>query len=413
LSLTNLQIINPITYPGWDELLLRTPGASFFHSSAWAKVLAESYGYTPLYFTVLENGKLRALVPVMEVNSFLTGKRGVSLPFTDYCEPIVSETSEFVVLFNSIIEYGKKKGWKYVELRGGEKNLRSQESGVSSQESGGSNLSPKSLVLGPGLNTEDSFIPQSAIHNPQSEGSQPAMRNESSFFSTPYPLLPTPCPFKIYLGHTLDLTKGEENIFSNLRDGTRRNIKKAIKEKVRAEIFNSLESIKEFYRLNCMTRKEHDLPPQPFNFFKKIFDNVISKNLGLVILASYEDKNVAGGVYFHFGEKAVYKYGASEMAYQNLRANNLVMWEAIKWYCHNGFDHFCFGRTEPENQGLIQFKSGWGTAEQKISYYLYDFRKEEFISAKSKVTGFHNKIFRNMPLPLLKKLGSVIYKHVG
>jgi hypothetical protein len=387
LSLTNLQIINPITYPGWDELLLRTPGASFFHSSAWAKVLAESYGYTPLYFTVLENGKLRALVPVMEVNSFLTGKRGVSLPFTDYCEPIVSETSEFVVLFNSIIEYGKKKGWKYVELRGGEKNLRSQESVVSSQESGGSNLSPESLVLGPGLNTDHSFIPQ------------PATRNIPSCIT--------------YLGHTLDLTKGEENIFSHLRDGTKRNIKRAIKEKVRAEIFNSLESIKEFYRLNCMTRKEHGLPPQPFNFFKKIFDNVISKNLGLVILASYEDKNVAGGVYFHFGEKAVYKYGASEMAYQNLRANNLVMWEAIKWYCHNGFDHFCFGRTEPENQGLIQFKSGWGTTEQKISYYLYDFRKEEFISAKSKVTGFHNKIFRNMPLPLLKKLGSVIYKHVG
>ena len=387
MSLTNLQIINPITYPGWDELLLRTPGASFFHSSAWAKVLAESYGYTPLYFTVLENGKLRALVPVMEVNSFLTGKRGVSLPFTDYCEPIVSETSEFVVLFNSIIEYGKKKGWKYVELRGGEKNLRSQESGVSSQESGGSNLSPKSLVLGPGLNTEHSF------------NSQPATRNIPSCIT--------------YLGHTLGLTKGEENIFSNLRDGTKRNIKKAIKEKVRAEIFNSLESIKEFYRLNCMTRKEHGLPPQPFNFFKKIFDNVISNNLGFVILASYDDKNVAGGVYFHFGEKAVYKYGASEMAYQNLRANNLVMWEAIKWYCHNGFDHFCFGRTEPENQGLIQFKSGWGTAEQKISYYLYDFRKEEFISAKSKVTGFHNKIFRNMPLPLLKKLGSVIYKHVG
>jgi len=390
----NIQIINPIAYPGWDELLLRTPGASFFHSSAWAKVLAESYGYTPLYFTILENGKLRALVPVMEVNSFLTGKRGVSLPFTDYCEPIIDEGLRFQDLFDHIVDYGKKRGWKYIELRGGEKNLGSQESGVS-------NLSPKSLVLGPGLNTDHSLNPQ------------PGTRNESSFFSTPYPLLPTPCPFKIYLGHTLDLTKGEENIFSNLRDGTKRNIKKAIKEKVRAEIFNSLGSIKEFYRLNCMTRKEHGLPPQPFNFFKNIFDNVISKNLGLVILASYEDKNVAGGVYFHFGEKAVYKYGASEMAYQNLRANNLVMWEAIKWYCHNGFDHFCFGRTEPENQGLIQFKSGWGTAEQKVSYYLYDFRKEEFISPKSKVTGFHNKIFRNMPLPLLKKLGSVVYKHVG
>jgi hypothetical protein len=68
-----LQIINPITYPGWDDLLLSTPDCSFFHSSAWARVLAESYSYTPKYFTMMDDGRLVALIPVMEVNSFLTG----------------------------------------------------------------------------------------------------------------------------------------------------------------------------------------------------------------------------------------------------------------------------------------------------------------------------------------------------
>ena len=140
----SLEIIDPTRYPKWDELLLRTPGASFFHSSGWAKVLAESYGYTPLYFTVLENGKLRALVPMMEVNSFLTGKRGVSLPFTDYCEPIIEEGIEFQDLLNPIIDHGKKNGWKYIELRGGEKYLRNQESGVRIQNLV---LSPQSSSL--------------------------------------------------------------------------------------------------------------------------------------------------------------------------------------------------------------------------------------------------------------------------
>ena len=83
----HLQIINPLEYPGWDELLLGTDGYSLFHSSSWARVLHESYRYKPLYFTCIENGKLSALIPMMEVISFLTGRRGVSLPFTDCCQP--------------------------------------------------------------------------------------------------------------------------------------------------------------------------------------------------------------------------------------------------------------------------------------------------------------------------------------
>lgn len=136
---SNLQIFDPTKYAGWDDLLIATPGYSFFHSSAWAKVLKDSYGYTPLYFAAIENGQFSALVPVMEVNSFLTGKRGVSLPFTDYCEPIINGRIEFVELFNNIIAYGKKRGWKYLELRGGEKFLSPQSSVPF--------LSPQSSVL--------------------------------------------------------------------------------------------------------------------------------------------------------------------------------------------------------------------------------------------------------------------------
>jgi len=343
----DIQIINPITYPGWDDLVVSHPDYSFFHSSAWARVLFESYHYTPKYFTIINDGKLLALIPVMEVNSFLTGKRGVSLPFTDYCKPIIANGISFQNLLEHIIENGKKCGWKSLELR-------------SSSD-----------------------------------------------------LLPSTMPSITYLGHTLGLDNGEQEVFSNFRDSTKRNAQKAVKEGVEVKIDHSLESVKEFYRLNCMTRREHGLPPQPFHFFKKIYDHVISRNLGFVILASYSGKNIAGAVYFHFGEKAVYKYGASDKKFQHLRANNLVMWEAIQWYSQNGYKNLCFGRTERENQGLIQFKSGWGTTEQQINYYRYDLNKGSFVPGSSKVTGFHNKIFRNLPLPLLKRVGSVLYKHVG
>ena len=205
----------------------------------------------------------------------------------------------------------------------------------------------------------------------------------------------------------------ENKIFSNFRDSTRRNIRKAINEGVEVTINNSWESIKEFYRLNCLTRREHGLPPQPYYFFKKIYEHVISKDLGFVALATHGKKTIAGAVFFHLGEKALYKYGASDKYYQHLRANNLVMWETIKWYSQNGYKSLCFGRTEPENKGLIQFKNGWGAKESRIFYYKYDMGKGAFVKDSSGVTGFYNKLFSHMPLPLLKLSGTLLYKHMG
>lgn len=343
----SLQILDPTQYPGWDSMLLGTPSYSFFHSSEWARVLSESYGFKSNYFVNIREGKLSVLIPFMEVNSFLTGRRGVSLPFTDYCEPIISNGFSFQNLFDQIAEHGKKRGWRSMEFR--------------------------SLA--------DIF-----------PGTQPSLN---------------------YLGYHLDLSEGEGKVFSNFRDSTLRNAKKALKEGVEVERDQSLESIKEFYRLNCLTRKEHGLPPQPFYFFRKIYDHVISKDLGMVVLASHNKAKIAGAIYFHIGKNAVFKYGASDKKFQHLRANNLVMLEAIRWYCKNGYRSLCFGRTELEHQGLIQFKSGWGASEKPIHYYRYDLRMGSFVRGSSMVSGFHNKIFRNTPIPLLKGIGSVLYKHTG
>lgn len=120
----------------------------------------------------------------------------------------------------------------------------------------------------------------------------------------------------------------------------------------------------------------------------------------------HEGKPIAGNVFFHFGKKALYKYGASDKNYQRLRANNLIMWEAIQWYCKNGYTHFCFGRTEPENDGLRQFKNGWGTREYDIRYYKYDLQRNEFIGESSGVAHRYKKYSPECPSPPSKRQAS-------
>ena len=171
--------------------------------------------------------------------------------------------------------------------------------------------------------------------------------------------------------------------------------------------------MEEFCRLNTITRKDHGLPPQPRHFFQGVQDQIISKNMGFIVLASFRGAAIAANVYFCFGDQVIYKYGASDRTYQHLRANNLVMWEAIKWACDKGYKTLCFGRTEPENQGLRQFKTGWGAREYLIKYYRYDLQKDTFIKAPEIVNPFYKKLFSKLPIPALNMLGRILYRHMG
>ena len=63
-----MMIINPIEYNGWDSLILFSKNYSFFHSTAWAKILQYSYHYKPVYFTQIEDGKIQFLIALMEIN---------------------------------------------------------------------------------------------------------------------------------------------------------------------------------------------------------------------------------------------------------------------------------------------------------------------------------------------------------
>src|ERR1700744_1745570 len=63
--------INPLQNPDWDALLLSRPDFSFFHGAAWARVLAETYGFTPCYFFSGNSEAPDALLPLMETDSWL------------------------------------------------------------------------------------------------------------------------------------------------------------------------------------------------------------------------------------------------------------------------------------------------------------------------------------------------------
>ena len=82
-----IEIIDPLAVSGWDQLVQTQKSCTIFHSSYWLKVLKYSYKYRPLAFLLIKESKPIAIILAMEIESCLTGMRGVALPFSDYCPP--------------------------------------------------------------------------------------------------------------------------------------------------------------------------------------------------------------------------------------------------------------------------------------------------------------------------------------
>lgn len=114
-----MRICNPVHNPGWDHLVALHRDAGCFHTSAWAKVLHQTYKHRPFYLQFSRGRRLAALVPLMEVRSPFTGRRGVCLPFSDVCEPLIFDSQAVDLVRDRLVRFAREHRWRHLEIRGG------------------------------------------------------------------------------------------------------------------------------------------------------------------------------------------------------------------------------------------------------------------------------------------------------
>jgi hypothetical protein len=109
--------ILPLTDERWLALLNRNPDTNIFHHPAWSLLLAECYNLRPFVCAVCDtNGDVMAGLPVIEINSWITGRRWISLPFTDHCSPIFYNQIDLQYLTEYLVALSKDNKIE-IELR--------------------------------------------------------------------------------------------------------------------------------------------------------------------------------------------------------------------------------------------------------------------------------------------------------
>ena len=375
-----LDVVDPIQNPHWDDQLLALAGCSVFHSTGWAEVLSSTYSHKPAYLLNSQAGRLNALLPLMEVSSKVSGRRGVSLPFTDFCDPLLGAETAFDEVFQAAIALGKSRQWKYLEVRIG------SEIGAFKQ--------PSLEFFGHAI---DLKRPEAAIFSSINS----TLRNEirkAERSGVEVVLATDPNAMKLYYElHCLTRRKHglppqPFSFFSNIHAHL---VSKGFG-------FVALAFQKPRADAAGETKSNAPVPDAgPPRLFR-----------GDCRQALQNQHPIAGGVFLNFGRRAVYKFGASDESQTKVPAGKLALWRAIQYYQSQQLEILEMGRTSIENAGLRRYKQAWGAAERRIRNFKYDLIHDRMLAERDKVYGWYNRFFTLCPPGLSRLIGAWLYPHL-
>jgi len=105
--------------PRWGDFVARHPGATPFHHPDWARLVAKCYGFRAFALaTHGQTGAVQAGLPLVEVRHLHGRPKWVSLPFTDYCPPLVSTRQDEAHVASALRRAGGDAGVRRIEIRG-------------------------------------------------------------------------------------------------------------------------------------------------------------------------------------------------------------------------------------------------------------------------------------------------------
>lgn len=259
------------------------------------------------FTTSAPGSKLANVVPFCQIKGWPSGRRLVSLPFSDHCRPLVESMADLCRLLKPIQHDISQEGWQYIEIR----------------------------PLGMSLDDSANFS-----------------RSETFWF------------------HALDLRRGLDEIFRSFhKDCVQRKIQRAEREALTCEQGRSSSLLEKFYGLLLITRRRQGLPPQPIKWFQNLIACV--GDALTIRIASKDRRPIAAILTLQHGKTMVFKYGCSDERFNRQGGTQLLLWRAIEEAKSVCLEEFDMGRSDCNNPGLVRFKDRWGAVKSALTYCRY------------------------------------------
>ena len=292
----------------WDALVATAPGATVFHTSAWAELwLAEWRGARWVAFVIEDEKGYAGGIPVIVRNRGI-GRTVFSMPFGTYGGPLVrADHPDPVSLRRELLD-------SYVRLAGGSWALRSE------------------LTWYRG--TRDEI---------------PARLHAVERFT-----------------HVLPLMPDFEALAQGFAPATRRLVRQAEESGLTIRTAADESDLRTYYELAVETVRRRGGKPKPYSLYERIYRSFVPKGLARYHLVHHGETAVAGSLHlFHEGVAMSWLPVSLETSW-HLRPNNFLIARTLETLCEAGYLEYNFGASPPDAAGLIRFKEGWGATRRPL-----------------------------------------------
>jgi hypothetical protein len=175
--------------------------------------------------------------------------------------------------------------------------------------------------------------------------------------------------YRIYSGFEIDLTRDEDELFSNMTSACRRCVRKAEKEGVFVEEAHDPEFADEYYaQLKDVFAKQSLVPTYGIGRVRQLITHVHPTGHLLMLRArDRQGRCIATGIFPHMNGVMHFWGGASWRDHQLLRPNEAIQWHAMKIGKKKGLRTYDMG-------GGGEYKRKYGGVEIEVPW----FRKSKY-----------------------------------
>jgi len=150
-----------------------------------------------------------------------------------------------------------------------------------------------------------------------------------------------------------------------MNQSTRRNINLAQRKGVEI-VEGGMGDISLFYDLYRETAERDSFILRTPEYYQYLWRGFLERGMAHALFARWQGETLAGCLIMHLGKKAWYLLGASRNEMRDVRPNQLLQWEGMRWAKSVGAESYdMWGLPdvlEPGQPmwGLYQFKKGFG-----------------------------------------------------
>lgn len=169
----------------------------------------------------------------------------------------------------------------------------------------------------------------------------------------------------------VDLTKTADEIWTrSLSSDARRQTKQGQRAGVRVRRAVSTDDVREFYRLYTHTMERRAALDHyffPLEYFLGFFETMSANSF--FVLAEYEGRVVAGGLFFHDRTELRWHLSAADREFASVRPVNVYLHDTICQALGKGMARMIMGGGYGKDDGVFRFKAGFSPLRARFCTY--------------------------------------------